>query len=964
MAVVRLLLLIIVFTCIRPSRADERKAVDTKETLHESEILFVRRVFPLLREKCVACHGADPEAIEGSLDVRSLEKLQAGGDSGDPAIVPGEPEQSPLYLAVRRDADLYSPMPPKEAGKFTAEQLDWIRRWIETGAAWPSDERQEKIEAEYSDRWSVEDGVTMSTSGGLSEDWTTRRYDPAGLWAYQPLQKIDTTAARFTDRNPIDVFIEEALPEGLSVAPPADRRTLIRRATFDLTGLPPTPEQVRSFVKDPGDQQAAFAKVVDRLLKSPHYGERMAQHWLDVVRYADSSGFANDYERGNAWRYRDYVIRSFNEDKPYDQFVREQIASDEMLNGDPEGLIAVGFLRMGPWELTGMEVARIARQRFLDDVTNSVGETFLAHSLQCARCHDHKFDPVPTRDYYSIQAVFATTQLAERRAEFLDTENTSGFEERRFYEQERRAHEESLDQIRRQLLLNAADWFDEQVQQGKPEFADYRDRWHKLIAKAERENKGDPFGYARNQFMKDNVPEQFVPSRHVGLTPNEMGRERVARKGLERLKWVMDRYQPYALSVYNGHTPSMTGVYAPLRMPKDRTKGELEQSHILTGGDPFGAGPAVSPDTLSVLDDQLTAQIPTSIDGRRTAFAKWVTDPGNPLTPRVITNRLWLWHFNEPIAANPNNFGSTGGRPTHPKLLDYLAARLMKHGWSIKALHRDIMLSDAYQRSASHPNSDVLDELDPAGRSLAVFKTRRLSAEEMRDAMLAVTGELNPKIGGIPARPEINIEVALQPRQVMGTFAPAWVPNPQPEQRHRRSIYAMKLRGLMYPLLEVLNSPSPDFSCERREASTVTPQVFSLFNGQNSYARALAMADRAWRESEEAGDNRRTAAVQRCFELAYSRPANSDEMAEVTRHWDRLLDALPEKPRSSPHVPVKVKREAVEENTGERFTFDERLFSNAEFEPDLQPADVTREVRGLADICLVILNSNEFVYVY
>jgi hypothetical protein len=464
--------------------------------------------------------------------------------------------------------------------------------------------------------------------------------------------------------------------------------------------------------------------------------------------------------------------------------------------------------------------------------------------------------------------------------------------------------------------------------------------------------------------MKDNVPERFVPSRHVGLTPDEMGRERVARKGLERLKWVMDRYQPYALSVYNGHTPSMTGVYAPLRMPKDRTKGELEKSHILTGGDPFGAGPAVSPDTLSVLDDQVTAQIPTSIDGRRTAFAKWVTDPDNPLTPRVIANRLWLWHFNQPIAANPNNFGSTGGRPTHPKLLDYLAARLMKQGWSIKALHRDIMLSDVYQRSATHPNPDVLEELDPAGHSLAVFRPRRLSAEEMRDAMLAVTGELNPKIGGIPARPEINIEVALQPRQVMGTFAPAWVPNPQPEQRHRRSIYAMKLRGLMYPLLEVFNSPSPDFSCERREASTVTPQVFSLFNGQNSYARALAMANRAWRESEEAGDNRRTAAVRRCFELAYSRPANSDEIAEVTRHWDRLLEALPEKARSSPHVPVKVKREAVEENTGERFTFDEQLFSNAEFEPDLQPADVSREIRALADICLVILNSNEFVYVY
>ena len=273
--------------------------------------------------------------------------------------------------------------------------------------------------------------------------------------------------------------------------------------------------------------------------------------------------------------------------------------------------------------------------------------------------------------------------------------------------------------------------------------------------------------------MKQGIPQDQFPPKQVGLTPNQIGVSVVARKGMERLKWVLDRYQPIALSVYNGHTPRLKAVYAPLRMPKDARKGDLEASCILTGGDPFGSGPLVVPATLSVIDDQVSTDIPESIEGRRTQFARWVTDPANPLTSRVIVNRIWLWHFGVPIAGNPNNFGSTGGRPTHPQLLDYLATKLVKDGWTLKSLHRHIMLSDSYSRSCTHPNLESLERLDPPGKSLAVFRPRRLTAEELRDAMLAVTGELNPKLGGIPCRPEINIEVALQPRMVMGTFAPA-----------------------------------------------------------------------------------------------------------------------------------------------------------------------------------------------
>lgn len=942
----RLLIALLFVTGLPAASADEPAGGDA----YESELLYVRRIAPLLREKCLGCHGADPEVIEGSLDMRSLAAIRHGGDSGDPGLLPGDGAASAIYQAAERTEESYSAMPPKEAEALDEKQLAWLKRWIDTGAVWPSDERRKELEESFADAWSAEDGITVKTSGGLAADWTDRKYDPAGLWAYQPVQK---PAVAVDGRSSVDQLIEQRLPEGLAAAPRADRRTLIRRATFDLTGLPPTPEDVDAFVADARSGAEAFAEVVDRLLASPHYGERMAQHWLDVTRYADSSGFANDYERGNAWRYRDYVVRSFNDDKPYDQFVREQIAGDELDPDNPEMLVATGFLRMGPWELTGMEVAKVARQRFLDDVTNSVGETFLGHSLQCARCHDHKFDPVPTRDYYSIQAVFGTTQLAERKAEFLDVENTSGFEEKRYLDKIRKDHSEQIKELDAVMLANAEVWFKENGIPSK--------QWDDFVSKMKAEGKGGGiFGAARNAMKKAGLSEDEYPPKLVGFTPQEFGMERVARKGMQRLSWEFDRYKPYALAVYNGRTPNMKAVYAPLRVPGDRMKkGELEQTAILGGGDPFSPTQPVQPGTLSVIDDQVSAAIPDSIEGRRAAFAKWVTDANNPLTTRVIANRLWLWHFGEGIAGNPNNFGSTGKRPTHPELLDWLAATLVEEDWSIKAMHRHIMLSDTYCRSSQHSEPKELAELDPQGTSYAAFQPRRLSAEELRDAMLAATGELNPILGGIPCRPEINQEVALQPRMVMGTFAAAWTPNPKPEQRHRRSIYVLKLRGLVAPLLEVFNAPAPDFSAEKREASTVTPQVFALFNGQNTHTRALALADRAASEADS-----EQAVIERCFELALARSPTEAEIEACLKHWRSVKGSLPEEAVTPPEPPVMVVREAVEENTGEKFSFEETLYANQDFQPDLRPSDVSKRVRALADVCLVLLNSNEFVYVY
>ncbi len=927
----------------------------------DAEALFVRRVWPLFQEKCLACHGKDEAKIKGGLDMRTLESTLKGGDSGVRSLIPGRPEESPLYLAsTRQHENDWEPMPPKEADKLYTDQLTWIKDWITGGAPWPDDAKRAAIATANQEKWNSEDGVIMKTTGALSPEWAERRYKPENLWAYQPVKKpaLDESSPI----HPIDQLISLRMPKDMRPAPATDARTFIRRATFDLTGLPPAPDEVtafeQSYLKDPA---SSIQHLVNRLLESPHYGERMARHWLDVARYADSSGFANDYERGNAWRYRDYVVRSFNADKPYDQFVKEQIAGDEMNPNDPEMLIATGFLRMGPWELTGMEVAKVARQRFLDDVTNSVGEAFLAHSLQCARCHDHKFDPVPTHDYYSIQACFGTTQLAELPAPFLKEENTSGFEERKHLETRFAEHLSMLRKLDDKMLANAEKWYADKKLD--------RAEWDKAVTAAREfiqgggkakggksKNFAGVFEVARGRLQKQGLPEDQYPPKLVGFTPEDFGNERVARKGLERLRWEMERYEPFAFTVYNGRTPQMVSVNQPLRMPQNRmTNGELEQTAILGGGDPFSPTKPVTPGVLSVLGG---VEFADGIEGRRKNLAQWIASRDNPLTTRAIVNRLWLWHFGQAIAGNPNNFGGTGKKPTHPELLDWLGATLVDRGWSIKEMHRIIMTSAAYRRTsvpARSENTASENELENA--SYATFKPRRLSAEELRDAMLTATGELNPQLGGIPNRPEINVEVAMQPRQVMGTFASAWVPNPFPSQRHRRSLYALKIRGLRDPFMEVFNEPGPDFSCEAREVSTVTPQVFSLFNGQASYDRALALAVRVLKEKP-------ADAMTRVFELTYGRKPTAEERAACVAHWKTMEDKQARLAFTNTRPPLSVKRDAVEENTGEKFSFHEKLPAYADFLPDLRPADCDAHTRALADVCLVLLNSNEFAYIY
>lgn len=579
-----------------------------------------------------------------------------------------------------------------------------------------------------------------------------------------------------------------------------------------------------------------------------------------------------------------------------------------------------------------MSVAKVTRQFFLDDITDTVGQVFLGQALQCCRCHDHKFDPIPTRDFYSIQSVFAVTQFAEIDTLWLPEENLEGQEEDRKYHLLRFEHNEKvLAAVNRRRAELEANWFEER---GLP---------YKTTREANKAGAA-----------KENVPPPTL------MSPQDFGSDRIGRKWKQRFSWEMDRYSPIAFTAYSGKTILPKATLARINKPADPMgKGAVEETAILAGGDPFSPTEPVSPGVLSALPGGLSTQLPQTVQGRRIAFANWVVEPENSLTSRVIANRIWTFHFGRGIAGNPNNFGTTGKKPTHPLLLDWLATEMVRGGWSIKHLHKAIMTSQAYRRSSQHSNPKRLSELDPNQESYATFLPRRLEAEEIRDAGLALSGELNRTLGGIPIRPDMNLEAALQPRMIMGTFAPSYVPNPLPEQRNRRSIYIHKSRGHRLPFMETFNQPGSQTSCELRDQSNITPQVFALLNGQESNDRALALAIRILKETD-----RDEGAIVQLFQLAFGRDPTQQELAGALEHWKRMV-LIHDKQEIEPVTfPTEVVREAIDENTGEDFQFTEQLFVYQDYVPDTQAHEVDVRVRALADVCLAVLNSNEFIYVY
>ena len=927
----------------------------------EGERLFSLKVRSILNAKCVACHGGEPEKkLKGKLDLSSRVAMLRGGESDEAAVVPGNPFASPLYLAAtRKHEDNWSAMPPKENDKLTDDQLRVFKRWITLGAPWPDSDTQAAFIKEERAKPVTAEGVIVKTSGGESEDWTYRRYKLKNLWAFQPVVKPKIPNG---ESNPVDVFINRKLKKaGFKLAPQADFRTLVKRAYYDLIGLPPTPFEIFQFRKAwDKDPTKAWSELIDRLLASAHYGERWGQHWLDVARYADTGGYSNDYERSNMWRYRDYVIRAFNDDKPYDDFIREQIAGDEIAdaslrrriqdwekfqnarkNGklynalEAEQLIASSFLRIGPWDPAMVKNPQ-ARQIYLDDVVNAVGETFLSTTMRCFKCHDHKFDPLPTRDYYRMYAVFEPTQLAERTVPFIEAENLDGFNDGQA--------------AMRRLLSFATDKHNALYNKQEKAARD----WYKQAGARYLDEKA-----------RQNLPDEEKPPRHVGLTPEEQGRKKVRRQD----EWIwqrrLERYQPLAQSVYNGPVPKFLNA-RKLRINPNSNNKFRPDSRILVGGAIEAPGAKVTPGVLSALgvpvadiDEGDEFQIPQALDGRRLALANWIANPTNPITARSIVNRVWQQHFGRPLAANPNNFGSKGGKPTHPELLDWLAADFVEHDWKFKRLHRLIMLSATYLQSDTHPRAVELANVDPNNDLCAFRAPRRLSAEELRDSLLKVTGELNPTLGGLPVMPEINMEVALQPRMIQFSLSPAYQPSQTPAVRNRRTIYAYRMRGQPNPFLETFNQPNPNNSCESRRAETVTPQVLTLLNSSMMSDRAIALALRVENDSDTL-----RLQVKRAVQLVYGRVPDKIEWERLKQYVTKMREYHARHEPTSVKYPTYIKRSLVEELTGQPFDYKEILPVFEDYVADKKPADVNSETRALADLCLLLFNSNEFMYIY
>ena len=924
-------ILLLFFVCKVSLQADAKQ---------EGERLFTLKVRSVLSSKCFACHGEDSEKIKGELNLTSRTGLLKGGESQEPSLVPGQPSKSPFYLAATRQHENdWAVMPPKENDKLSATQLSALKRWVELGAHWPDVKTQARYIAEERAKPVTSEGILVETSGGLSDDWTYRRYKPQDVWAFQPVVKPKQPAGA---DNPVDAFIGRKLKAaGFAPAPQADFRSLVKRAYYDLTGLPPTPFQIYQFrLQWDKDSGSAWNELIDELLASPHYGERWGQHWLDVARYADTGGYSNDYERSNAWRYRDYVIRAFNNDKPYSEFVIEQIAGDELWeqqsegNRNPELLVAVSFLRMGPWD-PAMTLAPQARQIYLDDVVNAVGQTFLSTTMRCFKCHDHKFDPLPTRDYYRMYAAFAGTQLAERPAPFLKSENIIGLKEGRAATQRLlKFATEKHNALYNKQESAARKWFEEH---GKK--------------------------YLNENARKD-LPVKEKPPRHVGLTLEEQGRKKVRRQDEWIWKRRLERYQPMVQGVYNGSTPKKLNARS-MRLPKKSGQKIPPASRILLGGTLEAPGEDVTPGVLSALAVPVSTKNPDpyeisdQLQGRRLALAKWIVDPRNPLTARSVVNRVWQHHFGKPLAGNPNNFGSKGAKPTHLGLLDWLAADFMEHGWKLKRLHRMIMFSATYRQSGSHPRLDKLKNEDPDNSLFAYHLPRRLTAEEMRDSLLVATGELSHVQGGFPVMPEINMEVALQPRMIQFSLSPAYQPSRTPDERNRRTIYAYRVRGQADPFLELFNQPNPNDSCEERDSAAVTPQAFTLLNSQVMSDRAIALALRAEKESDTLHMQ-----VKRVVQLAFGRVPDKVEWKRLEQYVIRMQGYHARHQPEKVEYPKSITRSLVEELTGQPFEYEEILPVFEGYVPDKKPGDVNGSTRALADLCLLLFNSNEFIYIY
>ena len=781
-----------------PKSAIEATAIEA--AVDDQAAVFSKQVLPLLRTRCITCHGSEKQ--EGGLRLDSLDAAIKGGDQGS-AIVPGDAENS-LFVKAITFADPDLQMPPKQ--KLSDKEIAVLKQWIQGGAAWPAESSEVGSGEQMGDAFHDEKNPVRQLFGEERlKLWSLRKSSatpPDGL----------SNADRQRPSKIIDAFLNHKLESvGLKMSAPADRRTLIRRITFDLTGLPPTPEEVAAFESDSSAE--AFDSVVDRLLNSPHYGERQARLWLDVVRYADTHGYERDEFRPLAWKYRDYVVRSFNADKPFDQFVREQLAGDELVPGAPQNaedadaLIATGYLRLGQWDSTAaifQEEDRLRAEQ-MADLTNTTASAFLGLTMSCCQCHDHKYDPLTQADHFRLRAFFAGVTPKDDLSISLPAEQT------------------------------AIDSHNTTVDQQVAEF-----------------------------------------KRQLEPLTDESESTKTQREALEKQIQELEASR---------RSPEVT-------MAAVDSGGEVPATHMLYQGDFASPREEVSPGYVTVLypGPAQIEKVRENSTGRRLALANWIVSDSNPWTARVIVNRIWQQHFGTGIVATANDFGFSGARPTHPELLDWLANKFVAEGWSIKQVHRWIVLSEAYQQSSLTESSP---EADPGNSLLWRQNMQRLDAETLRDSLLMVSGLLLPTQGGRPRWPDVPEELTHAQPAILEAIKDGddgrmqgWYTDP-PEQTDVRSLYLIRKRCLPIPFLQSFDLPDSTTSCARRDTTVVAPQALMLLNSPEGIRYAEALADRILRDTAQlsgTSDKREGASIERLFQLTLNRQPSTEEQTMAAEH--------------------------------------------------------------------------------
>ena len=765
----------------------------------EARKFFEMHVRPLLAQRCLECHGS--ESQKGNLRLDSRAAMLKGGDSGEPAIVPGKPDESVLISAVRYES--YE-MPPQ--GQLVEKDIDILVKWVAMGAPWPGDD-DTKISRLDSDRITDED-----------RQW----------WAVQPVKEPQLpTAGKGWARNDVDRFIAQKLDAaGLTPAPEADRHELVRRAYFDLHGLPPTPEQVEAFVTD--DRPDAWQRLIRQLLESPRYGERWAQHWLDVVRYAESDGYNQDAFRPHAGAFRDYVIKSLNEDKPYDQFVREHLAGDEINPDDPNVFIGAAYLRHGVYEYNQRN-ARMHWGLIINELTRVTGEAFLGIGIGCAECHDHKYDPILQKDYYGLQAFLSSVAWPMDRPLATAAEIASYEAKQQEWEEATRAIREELQSLTQATIENSQ----ERVVRQFPE--DIQTIYNK--PETEKTTLDKQLSYLVERQVTRAV-ELIDFSKSLKSSPEKLKRYEELQAELKKFDSLKPEPLPVAfVGTDVGPEPAPTFLM---------TRTTTEE---------------VGPSFLTLLEQEPQITPTATSTGRRTALANWIASEDNPLSTRVIVNRVWQRHFGHGIVPTPNDFGTLGEPPSHPELLDWLTRRFLEGGWKIKPIHELLMNSATYRQTARREPGPVENNADPTNRLLWRFPPQRLDAEQIRDAMLAVSGELQARAGG---------------PSVAGTSP-------------YRSVYVKKIRNRPDEMLSGFDAPLGFESAPDRIATTTPIQSLLLVNGDWCLARSRAFATRllAGKQKLEAND------IRYAWQLVFNRDATEDEVRNALAFLDEQAGTVP-----------------------------------------------------------------------